>query len=54
MFPQIFVSPPMKQSVIISTKQGAYEFPRELSINLQLRLLGNKEKSGKSRNFLEW
>ena len=29
MFPQIFVLPPVKRSVIISTKQGAYEFPRE-------------------------
>ena len=56
MFYQILLSPEVKRSVIISNKQGVYELPHELPNDLRLkncRILGNKEKSGKSRNLLE-
>ena len=50
MFYQILLSTRVKQSAIISNKQGGYELPHELLNNLRLRILGNKEKSG---NVLE-
>ena len=50
MFYQILLSPQVKQSAIISNKQGGYELPHELLNNLRLRILRNKEKSG---NMLE-
>ena len=55
MFYQIFLSPQVKQSAIISNKhkQGVYELPHELPNDLRLRILGNKEKSGESPNLLE-
>ena len=40
MFDQIFVSPQMRRSVIISNKHGIYEIPHELN-DLRLRILGN-------------
>ena len=46
---QIFLSPQVKRSVIISNKQGVYEFPNDL----RLRILGNKEKSEKFPILLE-
>ena len=49
MFYQIFLSLQVKRSTIIINKQGVYELPN----NLTLRILGNKEKSGKSGNVLE-
>ena len=49
MFYQVFLSPQVKRSAIISNKQGVYEFPNDL----RLRILGNKENSGKSQNLLE-
>ena len=52
-FYQVFLSPQMKRSAIISNKQGAYELPHELPSDLRLRILGDKEKSGKSPNLLE-
>ena len=54
LFYQIFLSPKVKQSMIISNKQGVYELPHELPNDLRLRILGNKEKLGKSQNLLEW
>ena len=45
---QIFFSPQVKQSVIISNKHGIYELPHELPNNLRLRILWNYERSGKS------
>ena len=48
MFYQIFLSLQVKRSTIIINKQGVYELPN----NLTLRILGNKEKSGKSQNLL--
>ena len=53
MFYQIFLSPQVKRSVIISNKQGAYELPQELPNDLRPRILENKEKSGESPNLLE-
>ena len=54
MFYQIFVSPQVKQSAIVSNKQGVYELPHELPNDLRLWLIGNTKKSGKSRKSLEW
>ena len=53
MFHQIFLSPQVKRSAIISNKQSVYELPHELSNDLRLRILRNKEKSGESPNLLE-
>ena len=53
MFYQIFLSPQVKQSAIVSNKQGVYELPHELPNDLRLRLIRNKKKSGKSRKSLE-
>ena len=53
MFYQIFISPQVKQSAIISNKQGVYELPNELPNDWRLRTLGKKEKSGESPNLLE-
>ena len=53
MFYQTFLSPQVKRSTMISNKQGAYELRREFPNDLRLRILGNKEKSGESPNFLE-
>ena len=52
MFYQIFLSPQVKWSAIISNKQGVYELPQELLNHLRIRILQNKEKSGKSQNLL--
>ena len=38
---QIFFSPQVKRSVIISNKHGIYELPHELPNDLRLRILGN-------------
>ena len=53
MFYQIFLSPQVKRSAIISNKQVVYKLPHKLSNNFRLRILGNKEKSGESPNLLE-
>ena len=50
---QIFLSTQVKRSAIISNKKGVYEFPQKLPNDLRLRILGNKEKSGKSQNLVE-
>ena len=52
MFPN-FPSPKVKQSAIVSNKQGVYELQNELPNDMRLRIFGNKEKSGKSQNLLE-
>ena len=41
MVEQIFLSPQVKRSVIISNKHGIYELPHELPNDLRLRILGN-------------
>ena len=46
---QIFFSPQVKRSVIISNKHAIYELPN----NVGLRILENYERSGKSQNFME-
>ena len=38
---------------IISNKHGIYKLPHKLLIDLKLRILGNKEISEKSQNFIE-
>ena len=52
MFYQIFFSPQVKRNAVISNKQGVCEVPRELPNDLRLRILENKEKSGKPQNLL--
>ena len=47
MFYQIFFSQQVKQSAIISNKQGVSELPDELLNDLRLWILGNKQKPGK-------
>ena len=37
---QVFFSPQVKQSVIISYKHGIYELPHELTNDLRLGILG--------------
>ena len=49
MFDQIFFSPQVKRSVIISNIHGIYKFPSELRV----RILENKKISGKSQNYIE-
>ena len=39
MFSQILLSPQVKQSVIISNKNGIYELSQELPNDLRLRIL---------------
>ena len=39
-FYQVFFSPQVKQSVIISNKHGIYELPHELTNDLRLGILG--------------
>ena len=41
MFYQIFFSPQVKQSAIITYKHGMYELPHELPNDLRLKKLGN-------------
>ena len=58
---QIFLSPQVKRSLIISNKYGIYELPHELPNDLTLRILEirkykdlrNYEISGKPQNFIE-
>ena len=62
MFYQIFHSPHVKESAIISNKQGIYEFPHDSPLGWlscphkkkkRLRILGNYENSGKTQYLLE-
>ena len=39
--------------MIIGNIHGIYEFSHKLPNNLRLGILGNKEKSGRSQNFIE-
>ena len=39
--------------MIISSKYGIYELAHELLKDVRLRILGNEEISGKSKNFIE-
>ena len=47
MFYQIFISPQVKRSAIISNKQGVYELPHELPNDRKKRLLIEKKKKKK-------
>ena len=53
MFYEIFLSPQVKQCVIITYKNGIYELPDELPNDLRLRTLGNQEMSGECLNPME-
>ena len=59
MFYQIFISPQVKQRVIISNKHGIYELPhvsrgaKQLDLIRGLRDPGNLEISGKPQNLIE-
>ena len=56
MFYRIFLSPQVKRSVIISSKQGVYELPNNLRLRIRilgLRILRNKEELEESPNLLE-
>ena len=46
---QIFFWSQVKRSVFICNKHDIYELPNDL----RLKILGNKERSGKSQNFIE-
>ena len=48
-FYQIFLSPQVKQSEIISNKQGIYKLPN----NLERPILVNWERSKKSQNSMQ-
>ena len=50
---KILFWPQVERSVIISDKHGIYKLPHELPNDLKLRILGNKEISGKYKNFIE-
>ena len=52
MFDQIFLSPQVKRSVIISNKDSIYELPLELPNDLRLRDQ-NQGVIVKSQNFIE-
>ena len=58
MFHQIFLSPEVKQSTIVSNKHGIYKLPQELPNDLRLRKLGYlKNRKGQenlktSQNYL--
>ena len=54
MFYQIFLSPQVKRSAIISNKHGMYELPHDLPNDLRLKILGNYGISRKSQNFIEF
>ena len=53
MFYQIFYSPQVKQSMIISNNHGIYKLLQELLSDLSVRILRNQEIPGKSLNFIE-
>ena len=52
MFYQIFLSPQVKGSVIISNKRGIYELRHELLNDLRLRKLGKVIKISKGRRII--
>ena len=55
MFYQIFFSPQVKRSAIITYKHGIYELPHVLPNNLRLRKLGNiREVSKPHRMVAQW
>ena len=50
---QIFHSPQVKRSTIISNKQAVYELRHKLPNDSRLRISENKNKSRKYQNLLE-
>ena len=53
MFYQVFLSPQLKGSVIITYKHGIYELPNDLPNDLRFRILGNKEFLGKCQIWVK-
>ena len=53
MFYQISLSPQVKRYETITYKLGIYELPHELPHDLQFRILGKQELSGKCLTFME-
>ena len=54
MFYQIFLSPQVKRSTIISYKQGKYELPHELLNDLRLKSLPTKQNQHQKYHILRW
>ena len=52
MLDQIFFSPQVKRSVILSNKHGIYELPEDLLNNLRLRKLGHIRKISKLHRII--
>ena len=52
MFHQIFLSPQVKQTIIISDTHAIYELPHELPNGLRLRILGNIRKISKLQRII--
>ena len=48
-----FPSPQVKRCAIITYKHGIYKLRHELPNDLKLRILGNKEISGKCLNLIK-
>ena len=53
MLDHIFLSPLVKQSMVISNKHGIYELSLKLLNNLRLNIFGNQEILEKSHNLSE-
>ena len=49
---QIFFSPQVKRSVIISNKHGIYELPHKLPNDLRLKKLGKIRKNSKHHRII--
>ena len=52
MFYQIFLSPQVKRSAIITYKHGIYELPHELLHDLRFRTLGDIRKLSKPHRII--
>ena len=50
---QIFLSPQVKRSAIITYEHGTYELSHQSPKDLRLGILGNKEIQGKYLNPIE-
>ena len=54
MFYQIFLPLQVEQCEIITYKHSINELPHKLANDLTLKIIENKEISGKRLNFIEW
>ena len=53
MFYQIFLSPQVKQSMIVNNKHGIYKLPQEIPNDFRLSILRNQVKSVKFQHYIE-